>query len=113
MAAPTSQHVARHDPARVLAEVKAKRRILHRHRPTDPDWVASQRAWHDKYGGDAPFQPKPPACAGCGRCGSGGRRGEAYRSYPRTPDFTKCPELRDLAAVYADHPDYDPAWRVE
>jgi len=24
-----------------------------------------------------------------------------------------CPDLRDLASVYADHPDYDPSWKVD
>ncbi len=28
-----------------------------------------------------------------------------------TPPGTLCPELADLAAVYAEHPDYDEAWR--
>jgi hypothetical protein len=23
-----------------------------------------------------------------------------------------CPDLRDLAAIYGDHPDYDPAWKA-
>ena len=63
------EHIARHDPARVLAECEAKRRIVEAHRKQVEDddpraWiVASQIA------------------------------------------------LRSLAAVYADHPDYDEAWR--
>lgn len=31
--APARRHIARHDPARVLAEVRAKREILRRHEP--------------------------------------------------------------------------------
>jgi hypothetical protein len=59
-----AQHAARHDPARVLREVEAKRKIL-----------ASE-------------------CA----------------PYPRhAPPMTVT--LRLLAAVYADHPDYDEIWR--
>lgn len=33
----TAAHIARHDPARVLADIAAKRRIL--------DWFERQRAW--------------------------------------------------------------------
>jgi hypothetical protein len=31
-----ARHAARHDPARVLAEVEAKRRIIAEHHPVDP-----------------------------------------------------------------------------
>lgn len=76
------EHIARWDPARVLAEVEAKRRIIERHsgdhhcpQPQDPDWLT----WI---------------------------AGEETRTvYP-------CGDLRDLAASYADHPDYDPVWAV-
>lgn len=57
-----SEHIARHDPARVLAEVEAKRRIVAR--------LAD----------------------------------ESSRRY----DYDT---LRLLALPYADHPDYDEAWR--
>lgn len=64
-----AEHIARHDPARVLREVAAKRAILDARRQQieldDPEvWIA----------GDVLL-------------------------------FT-------LAAVYADHPDFDPAWKV-
>jgi len=58
-------HVARWDPARVLAECEAKRRVVERE-----------------------------------------TRSQTPITYRR--QFV----LRDLASVYADHPDYDPAWRV-
>ncbi|WP_294567538.1 DUF6221 family protein [uncultured Arthrobacter sp.] len=75
-----SEHIARHDPARVLAECEAKRRIVEReterlreqwrrrvdeHRQTFDEWM------------------QPP--------------------YGET--------LRDLASVYADHPDYRQEWK--
>jgi hypothetical protein len=60
-----ARHIARWDPARVLAECAAKRRLL-RDEPC-ADW---------SYG-----QP--------------------------------CDHVRAVAAVYADHPDYDPAWALE
>lgn len=59
-------HIARHDPARVLREVEAKRRIVERH-------------------------------TGCDDVSYG--------------DAATCPDIRALAAVYAEHPDYDPEWR--
>ena len=39
-------HIARHDPARVLAEVEAKRRILELHQRVDarPDWAGAPHA---------------------------------------------------------------------
>ena len=36
-ALPDARHIARHDPARVLAEVEAKRRLL--------DWLERTRSW--------------------------------------------------------------------
>lgn len=77
-------HVARHDPARVVAEVEAKRRILVRHHPSKM----------------APWAPA--GCEGCGTEGDG--------DDPITEHIDECPELRDLAVVYADHPDYRQEW---
>jgi hypothetical protein len=69
MAGPTSQHIARHDPARVLAEVKAKRAIV-KFCDEDPLFLEGGWAYTDRV-------------------------------------------LRLMASAYADHPDYNPAWRVE
>jgi hypothetical protein len=68
-----AEHIARHDPARVLADVAAKRAIVARH----STGTGSLRAlgWY------------------CEVCNDG------------------CAELPALAAVYADHPDYDESWR--
>jgi uncharacterized protein DUF6221 len=85
---PTALHIARHDPMRVLAEVNAKRRVMARHCVTP-----ARRDY-----------PHLNACEGCGSAGYG----YGYR----TPDINKCPELRDLASAFDQHPDYDPAWRV-
>lgn len=65
---PVYAHIARHDPARVLREVEAKRKILARH-------------------SDDGF----PSCIYCG-------------------ETAPCPDVRDVGAVWRDHPDYDPAW---
>jgi hypothetical protein len=72
-------------PARTLAECDAKRRIVELHHRVDSEeWRPDD--W-----------PPSPECAGCGF--------NAVEEY-RTPDVDECPELRILAAVYADHPDY-------
>lgn len=57
-------HIARHDPARVLAECEAKRRIV--------EWM-SDEVEYVVFGDDV---------------------------------------LRALATVYADHPDYQPEWKL-
>lgn len=84
-----AEHVARHDPARVLAEVAAKRRILAAIEAGDAEWAqAKERAG------------KAPVSFDLARA----------RSLQRElADVV----LRNLAALYADHPDYDPAWRVQ
>jgi len=81
-----ADHIARHDPARVLREVVAGRRVLERHRVATGDDLGVRTG----------------SCYGCGTTGE--------FSDPRTRKIDDCPELRDLAAPYADHPDYDPAW---
>lgn len=101
------------DAAIYLAnDIESKRRILARHRPSNADWLEGQRAWHKKYrGDDEPFEPRPPACAGCGSCGSSRGPTATYISRPRTRDYTKCPELRDLAVAFAHHQDHEEGWR--
>jgi len=73
--------------ARVLRDVAAKRRIMTRHHagPLPSGYVAGCQH-----------------CAGCNCTGWG--------EYI-TEDINDCPELQDLAAVYADHPDYREEWR--
>jgi hypothetical protein len=77
-------HIARWDPARVLAECEAKRRIIRQHgsETEDVGWTETRTI-----------------CATC-RYDNGL---DAY-DYP-------CPTLIALAAVYADHPDFRDEWR--
>lgn len=71
-------HAAYWDPARVLADIAAKRGLL----AFAAEYASEQE---DHYGtGDAPALP--PA---------------------------ENPVLRLLAAPYAGHPDYNPAWRID
>ena len=74
-------HIVRHDPARVLREVAAKRKILAEHR---------EEGRGDHRG-----------CAGCGW---------AAGDEVRLNEVEECPTLRALASVYADHPDYRQGW---
>ncbi len=86
-----ADHIVAWDPARALAEIKVKRRILARHRaPGEGDWQA---------------QSYPRMCLGCGA------EGEFWD--PRTEDIEDCPELRDLASVFAGHPDFNPKWKID
>ncbi|MFB6512098.1 DUF6221 family protein [Streptomyces virginiae] len=80
----TVDHIARHDPARVLAEVDAQRRLLALH----------QRDTTYSFSGCVVCD------AGDNSCGCMG--GSAY-DYP-------CETLRVLALPHRDHPDYLPAW---
>jgi Family of unknown function (DUF6221) len=80
-----AEHIARHDPARVLAEVDAKRRIIDDHKQGP--------RWNDK--------PDPVICY---RCGDPPGYDYGYMDSP-------CPTLRLLALPYADRPDYRDEWR--
>jgi hypothetical protein len=80
-------HIARHDPARVLAESKAKRRIVERH-----EGVADSTA----YG-----SPTGYACRVCLKF---------HADYDCENEQWPCATIRALAAVYADHPDYREEW---
>lgn len=79
------RHIVRHDPARVLREVEAKRRILERHRPE----------YHLRIRDGAYAQDDDPHCP----------EHLDGRPWP-------CADVRDMAAVYADHPDYREEWRL-
>jgi hypothetical protein len=75
-------HIAAHDPARVLREIDAKRRLVECHEP----WTASN--------GDTI----------CGRCGREHIDGRPGGHFP-------CQTLRLLALPYADRPGYREEWR--
>ena len=76
-----ADHIARHDPARVLREVEAKRKILAEH----------ARGYPTTY-------PEPSGQPTCGTCHCGGWDWE--------PCDWPCGTVLALAAVYSDHPDY-------
>lgn len=95
-------YVVRHDHAdetgwtavlapkgRMLREVEAKRRIIGEHEPeTYSKWDCSTCVDEEDFSEDS----------------------EGNRIYHRSAKSFPCPTLLALAAVYVDHPDFDPAW---
>jgi hypothetical protein len=81
-----AEHVARHDPARVLREVAVKRAIVE-------------------------FYVEPPNGF---RTGNAEAISDAEGERGRAPGLLTVIEAiaLDLAAVWSDHPDYDPAWKA-
>lgn len=75
-----AQFIARHDPARALREAEAKRAILDRHSILEDLARNAGVKW----------------CAHCTDDRSGAE-------WP-------CGDVRDLAAVWSDHPGYRPEW---
>lgn len=75
--------------ARVLAECAAKRSIIAEHVPVDYSGLGME---------------SPNACARCGADLNMSDWDWVHDSFP-------CPTLRALAAIYADHPDYQQEWK--
>lgn len=82
-------HITRHDPARVLREVEAKRRIVHAHAQPHECLALSGSGERSAVDGK-PWELWEPA---------------------HTDDHGPCFVLRCLALPYADHPDYREEWR--
>ncbi len=80
-----AEHIARHDPARVMAEVAAKRAVIDMtfryEAKIDGEWACCHSADEIRAG----------VCTAI--------------------PVNEIETLRILAAVYADHPDYQPEWR--
>jgi hypothetical protein len=81
-------HIARHDPARVLAEIEAKRQLVKLHEPVIL-----------RGGSGAQYFETTRVCRSC----------EPPRQFPERA--FPCSTLRLLALPYADHPAYKPDWR--
>lgn len=89
----TATHFARHDPARVLAECEAKRRIVELH----PIYRGPRLLAVDSTGRDF-------ACEKCHAASSIDDQSVIEALGP-------CNTLLALASVYVDHPDYRDEWR--
>ena len=83
-----AEFMARHDPARVLREVAAKRSILTAHTPTE--WPTGA----------------PAICPTCARWDWEVAMGDDAATAVNHP----CETLRHLASVHADHSDYRKEW---
>lgn len=92
------EHVARHDPARVLREVTAKRALVESitaetHLVVDSDpYFTCNAAREERDGGESWAREKWGTECGCGR------------------DDRVEMRLKILATVYSDHPDYREEW---
>lgn len=84
VAASIAAYIARHDPARVLADIAAKRAILALHAPIASD-----------------VSPVGELLCEAETVGD--------NHYHSTP--WPCPTLCILATIHAGHPDYDESWR--
>lgn len=85
-------HIALHDPAAVLRDVEATRRILRIHTVfvvRYPEHAAEPIHRDDRH------------CLGCGFTNM-----EEYA----VRDINDCPTLRAIATRWSDHPDYRPEW---
>lgn len=92
----SADHIARHDPARVLLEVDAKRRVLELH-----GIVHREIGWLEDVDEESSEIPV------CGLCVP---KHSNYRSREEVP-VGACVTLRLLALAYADHPDCRDDWR--
>ncbi|THV25998.1 DUF6221 family protein [Glycomyces paridis] len=82
-------HARSHDPARVLREVEAKRAIIAEH--------------------STPHTVVDGFCTECGGFLPDGIH-KRDRSYCEVHGWRECETLTQLAAIWADHPDYNPEW---
>ena len=89
------EHIAAHDPARVLREIDAKRQLLDDH-PIVPRTVEPTSVGGQEIGG--PYYP-----FGCGNCHADPETGEVS-------GFGYCLTWRVLAAVHADRSGYRQEW---
>jgi hypothetical protein len=84
---------------RILAECEAKRRIVEMHSKTAISWSTPDGRLAK---GD---EERLVYCEHCSFH-------EQYEGFNDYEEPSPCPTLRILALPYADHPDYQPEWRV-
>lgn len=100
MTAPTANHVASNDPARVLAHVKAMRQLLGLHGVETLSLPPSSYELPEGFAGE--FMGYCQLCSDID--GTEGLN-TYYEPWP-------CPSVCILANIDADHPDFNPAWAV-
>ena len=97
-----ARHIARHDPARVLAEVEAKRRII--------EWHGRRKETHTFTMIDGIVTADLWTCVTCctDTCPTWEELGQDHRD----PDRIGCCDTIPLLALpFADHPDYLEKWK--
>jgi hypothetical protein len=95
-----SLHIARWDPARVLREVDAKRKILDEHHR-----IEQRGLWHKGTGYETEFIRAMCVLIGDDEDQGGSRW--RYREHAEWP----CQTVLFLAAIYSDRPGYREDWR--
>jgi hypothetical protein len=90
-------HIARHDPARVLAQVAAVRAVV--------EWHEAREDCCEEFYGPLVIDAEPEVSAGTDAFGQ-----LTMRRSIGTQRYLGCVTLRALAAPYADRAGYDPAW---
>jgi Family of unknown function (DUF6221) len=108
---PSSVRVV-YDPAAVLADIAAKRKILAEH--ARAPWFSEDTLARWRTGGHVPEEriAAAAASASCARCHKvipDAREDEDQCEHFDYP----CPTVRLLAVPFAAHPDYDQAWRPQ
>jgi hypothetical protein len=78
-------HIVENDPARVLADIEAKRQIIELHKSAKLSYLPSRER-------------------GCVTCSTA-------QTWDAQANEANCQTLRLLAAPYGDHPDYRDEWR--
>lgn len=111
---------------RLLADAAHKRRILERHRPEEVHTIGVLRGVDDMgeaadamhrvmAGGEAPADgwESRVVMDNAGNVVASMDEPETHCSHDIREAVWPCPDLLNLAAVYADHPDFKPEWRVD
>jgi hypothetical protein len=87
-----AEHIARWDPKRVLLECEARRERLELHKPVAIEFCDLERQHPSEH-------ETRLACSACGMPAE-------------YPVWWPCDTIRTDLAVYADHPDFQPDWRL-
>src|SRR5260221_4049863 len=100
---PQSEHIARHDPARVLREAGAKRKIV-ADAEAQPHYYVDGDTW---FSCGLAVDPSDPGAEPGSGCADDDRRGRCDCTRGARADRVR----KVFAAIAADHSDFDPAWK--
>jgi hypothetical protein len=103
-----ADHIARHDPARVLREAAALREIAAGHRLVLADRGYPEQGQSQGSGREYRVTRDNPAEEQAGMANAMHWNKDCFSCHSRYP----CRTIRHLAAIWSDHPDYDQGWAV-